>query len=81
MDVGVCVTYQMSVCYLSEVSHGPLTQGGLPSVKTAALKRKAGAQSAKEPVTKATAVKPNVDSTKLGLHTDTHKDIGLITIL
>lgn len=34
---------------------------------TAALNRKVGAQSAREPVTNATAVKPRVDKTKLRL--------------
>ena len=58
------------------MSQGPWTQGDFSPVKTAALKRKAGAQRAREPVTKATAVKPNVDNTKLGLQE--YKQIGSI---
>lgn len=42
-------------------------QGALSPLKTAALKRNVGAQRAREPVTNATAVKPNVDNMKLQL--------------
>lgn len=52
-------------CYLSEAAQFPSTHGSLSPVKMAALKRKVGAQRAREPVTNATAVKPKVDNTKL----------------
>lgn len=48
--------------------------GCFSPVKTAARKRKAGAQRASEPVTKATAVKPNVDRTKLLLQKERKRD-------
>lgn len=64
----------MHVCNLSEVSQGSLTHGCFSPVKTAALKRKAGAQRASDPVTKATAVKPNVDRTKLLLQKERRRD-------
>lgn len=54
-------------CYLSDEAQSPSTQGIRSLVNRAALNRKVGAQRAKEPVTKATAVKPRVDSTKLRL--------------
>lgn len=57
----------MRVCYLSELSQGSFTHGCFTPVKTPALNKKAGAHRASDPVTKATAVKPNVDRTKLGL--------------
>lgn len=53
--------------YLSEEAQFPATQGALSPVNTAARNRKVGAQSASEPVTNATAVKPSVDRTKLWL--------------
>lgn len=57
----------MRVCYLSELSQGSFKHGCFTPVKTPALNKKAGAHRASDPVTKATAVKPNVDRTKLGL--------------
>lgn len=57
----------MTVCYLSELSQGSFKHGCFTPVKTPALNKKAGAHRASDPVTKATAVKPNVDRTKLGL--------------
>lgn len=57
----------MRVSYLSELSQGSFTHGCFTPVKTPALNKKAGAHRASDPVTKATAVKPNVDRTKLGL--------------
>jgi len=53
--------------YLSEEAQFPWRQGGRSPVNTAARNRKVGAHRAREPVTKATAVKPKVDSTKLEL--------------
>lgn len=59
---------------LSEAAQLPCWQGSCLPLKTAARNRKVGAQRASEPVTKATAVKPSVESTKLRLntHTNTH---------
>lgn len=42
-------------------------------MKTPALNKKAGAHRASDPVTKATAVKPNVDRIKLGLRQEPKK--------
>ncbi len=53
--------------HLSELSQGAFKHGCCSPVKTPALNKKAGAHRASDPVTKATAVKPNVDRTKLGL--------------
>lgn len=53
--------------YLSEPAQFPSKHGGRCPVKMAALNRKVGAQRASEPVTKATAVKPRVECTKLRL--------------
>lgn len=64
----------MFVQNLSELSQGSWMHGCFSPVKTAALKRKAGAQRASEPVTKATAVKPNVDRTKLLLQKERKRD-------
>lgn len=68
--------YKRRTCVfnLSEVSQGSRMHGCFSSVKTAALKRKAGAQRASDPVTKATAVKPNVDRTKLLLQKKRKRD-------
>lgn len=55
---------------LSEEEHeSPGRQGGVSPRTTRERSRNAGAQRAREPVTKATAVKPREDRTKLGLQT------------
>lgn len=69
-----CTCVCVRICNLSEVSQGSWIHGCFSPVKTAALKRKAGAQSASDPVTKATAVKPNVDRTKLLLQKERKRD-------
>lgn len=68
------------VCYLSEDAQLSATHGVFSSVKTAARNRKVGAQSAKDPVTNATAVKPSVDSTKLWLHRNQRQEVPHFTI-
>lgn len=72
--MNMCDSVYVCVCNLSEVSQGSWMHGSFSPVKTAALKRKAGAQRASDPVTKATAVKPNVDRTKLLLQKDRKRD-------
>lgn len=67
--------YPQSPCpapptYLSEEEHdSPGRQGRVSPRTTRERSRNAGAQRAREPVTKATAVKPREDRTKLGLWT------------
>lgn len=60
----------VSATYLSELSQGSFKHGCFSPVKTPARNKNAGAHRAKDPVTKATAVKPNVDRIKLGLKTE-----------
>lgn len=56
--------------YLSEEEQeSPGRQGGVSPKTTRERSKNAGAQRAREPVTKATAVKPREDRMKLGLHT------------
>lgn len=50
------------------VEQCPSTHGALTPEKMVALSRKVGAHRARDPVTKATAVKPRVDKTKLQLN-------------
>lgn len=59
--------------YLSELSQGIFKHGCFSPMKTPALNKKAGAHRASDPVTKATAVKPNVDRIKLGLRQEPKK--------
>lgn len=55
--------------YLSEEEQeSPGRQGGVSPKTTRERSRNAGAHRAREPVTKATAVKPRDDRMKLGLH-------------
>lgn len=61
----------MRVWYLSELSQGIFKHGCFSPMKTPALNKKAGAHRASDPVTKATAVKPNVDRIKLELRQQT----------
>lgn len=62
------VTHPAPYKYLSEEEHeSPGRQGGVSPRTTRERSRNAGAQRAREPVTKATAVKPREDRTKLGL--------------
>lgn len=64
------VTHLAPHKYLSEEEHeSPGRQGGVSPRTTRERSRNAGAQRAREPVTKATAVKPREDRTKLGLQT------------
>lgn len=67
---------------LSEEEHeSPGRQGGVSPRTTRERSRNAGAQRAREPVTKATAVKPREDRTKLGFRASAfrsaHQEVGL----
>lgn len=56
-------------CHLSEVSHGSFEHGFLMPIITWALDKNVGVQKASAPVTKAMAVTPSEDHTKLRLRT------------
>lgn len=59
--------------YLSEGSHGSVEHPGVMPWKTRARDIKVGVQKARAPVTKAMAVTPRVDHTKLRLEKNSNK--------
>ncbi|KAF3845875.1 hypothetical protein F7725_002954 [Dissostichus mawsoni] len=59
----------------------PSTQGGLSPLTTAALKRNVGAHRAREPVTKATAVKPRELNVLLAEHLDVGQPAGVVQVV